>query len=202
MDLEHFVSVDRRRRRWRPKPIALVILGVGLLLVVAALVYGIFNVSRAVSVGGVSFPAFGFGNTADPTSTPTPTERYPVTWNVRLARDEDGRLIGVVDDQVVIEAVKRDFLEAWEWAFTSTVPHNSGNLERYFAPLPEGTDDPAFRPDPKWWYGLEKAREDLARETDPGILTCVLLEDGEWKVQVKRFSTDGRRAVVRGRDGL
>ncbi len=193
-----FVSVDHRRRRWRPRPITLVVAGVVLLLVVGGLVWGISTVARATGVRPLTTGPAAGGATATP-ATGVEAEPYPVTWTVRLGRDEGGRLIGVVDDPAVVEAVRRNFLEAWEWAFASTTPHNPADLERYFAPVPEGVDDPVFRPDPVWWYGLEEAREDLKREGPPGILRRVVLEGGEWEVRVERFSTDGTVVFVRGR---
>lgn len=193
-----FVSVDRRRRRWRPRPISLVIASVVLLLVVGGLTWGISTVARATGVRPLDTGPTTVGATAVPT-TEVEAEPYPVTWTVRLVRDEEGRLVGVVDDPAVVEAVRTGFLEAWEWAFASTTPHNPADLERYFAPPPEGVDDPVFRPDPGWWYGLENAREDLAGKANDGILARILLDGGQWTIQVVHFSTDGRLAVVRGK---
>ncbi len=195
MNLEEFVSVDRRRRRWRPKPIALVIIGVVLLLVVGGLAWGIHTVTRATAVRPLATAPAAGAATATPGGG-AETEPYPITWTVRLDRDGDGRLIGVVDDPAVVEAVRRGFLEAWEWAFASTTPHNPADLERYFAPVPEDVDDPAFRPDPVWWYGLDRATEDLQRESNQGLLRRSVLEGGEWSVEVTHFTTDGSMAVV------
>ncbi|HEC35826.1 MAG TPA: hypothetical protein ENI39_04755 [Anaerolineae bacterium] len=199
MDLENLVSVDRRRQRWRLRPITLVIAGVALLLVVGGLVWGISTVSRATGIRPPAAVPAAADTASSPAAETVGAELYPITWTVRLARDESGRLVGVMDDPAVMEAVERSFLDAWEWAFTSAVPHNPGDVERYFAPLPEGVDDGAFRPDPVWWYGLAAAEEDLQRESTQGLLRRSVLEGGSWNVEVARFSTDGSRAVVAAR---
>jgi hypothetical protein len=104
-----------------------------------------------------------------------------------------------VADPAVHAAVESGFLAAWEWAFQPDGPQDPADLGRVFAPLPEGAGDPAFGPDAGWWYGLEGARAALEQDALRGTLTRVSLEGGAWELEVLRFSTDGRRAVVRGR---
>lgn len=203
-------SVDPRRRRWRPRPIALVILGIALLVIVGGLAWGISSIRRAAAIAPIatSTPTAvsstnavtdATGDAVSPIATPTVTVTHPVTWTVRLGRDPEGRIVGVVTDPAVRQAVKQDFLEAWEWAFQSESPHNAADVERYFAPLPQAADDPIFQPDAQYWYGLESAHEDLERESNQGVLTRASLSGGAWNVAIERFSTDGKRAVVRGR---
>ena len=191
MDIRDLVSVDRRRRRWRPKPIAVMILVVAGLLLVGLAAWGASQISRAQEVQPL---------VVDATSTPTPaTSAHPVTWSVRLDRDADGKLIGRVDDPAVKQAIVDGFLEAFGWTFQSEVPHNPADAGRYFAPLPEGTGDWVFEPDQGWWFGLEHVQEMVERERDPGVLSVLILKDGAWRVEIVRFSTDGRLAVVKAR---
>lgn len=201
MKLEDLVSVDRRRRRWRPKPIAWVILVIIGLLLIGALAWGVSHITRAVAVDPVATPASPrvsgqAGGEVDATVTPM-AETYPVTWTVRFGRDAEGQVIGIVDDPAVQEAVRQGFLEAWEWLWASRTPHNLADLETYFAPLPS-TQDPAFQPAQSWWYGLETTEDYIEEMSASHTLPRVALADGEWEIQIERFSTDGRLAVVRG----
>jgi hypothetical protein len=178
----------------------LVIIG---LLLIGALAWGVSHITRAMAVQPMATPASpsAVEETAgeDGFTTAPAEEPYPVTWTVRLGQDAHGRAIGIVTDPAVHEAVREGFLEAWEWAFRSESPHNAVDVERYFAPLPEGVDDWVFQPDARYWYGLERVIADLDRENDEGILTHVSLEGGAWVIEITRFSTNGARAVVRGR---
>lgn len=202
MKMRDMFSVDRRRRRWKPKPIALVILGVALLVIVSGLVWGISRIRRGAPIAPVSTssPGPSPGETtieSAPTAivTPTVTAAHPVTWTVRLDRDPEGRIVGVVADPAVQQAVRQDFLEAWEWLFASQTPHNLDDLDLYFAPLPP-SDDPVFQPGTQWWYGLGTVEEDLTQWENTGLLPQTVVEDGSWDVAISRFSTDGARVVV------
>ena len=150
-----FVSVDSRRRRWRLTPFAEVTLVVVLLLLLACALWVQAQIRRAMAVVPLPSPtptavaavAGGEESTIAPTvavATPTATSvpAFPPTWEVRLARDGDGRPIGVVDDPAVLEAVRQAFLDTWTWLWQPDVPQNPESLEYYFAPLPT-TDDPS-----------------------------------------------------------
>lgn len=190
MNLRDFLSVDRRRRRWRLKPLAVMILVVAGLLLGGLAAWGVSRITRAQEVQPLVVDA-------TPIPTPTSASGHPIAWTVRLERDADGNLIGRVDDPRVVQVVVDDFLEAFAWAFQSEVPHNEADATRYFAPRPKDTGDWVFEPDPQWWFGLEDMQEMLDRERDPGVLSVLVLKGGAWKVEIVRFSTDGARAVVR-----
>lgn len=200
MRLEDLVSVDRRRRRWRLRPIALVILGVVGVLLVASLAWGFSRIKRAMAIRPVptpvaTLPAAEGGDTI-PTSVPEP---YPVTWDVRRGQDAEGRAVGIVSDPAVREAVVRGFLEAHDWVYRSESPHNLDVVGRYFASLPEGSADWVFQPDEGWWLGLESVQADIATQSEQGVLLRTVTAGGEWDAEIERFSTNGKRAVVRAR---
>lgn len=189
---DYLISEDTARGRRRLKPIAWVIIIVTILVLVAAVAWGISQITR--SFGPAPLPT-ATPSGGEPTTTPTPTPAYPIDWDMELGRDEQGRLIGIVDDPAVLQALQDDFLEAWHWLWASETPHNLDDLPYYFAPLPDiDRVDPAFESGGEWWYSLETTQEHLR----PSTTDIIRFEGGEWNVEVVRFLPEGYAAVVRG----
>jgi len=102
-------------------------------------------------------------------------------------------------DPAVLAEMREDFLEAWEWLYSSQTPHNLDDLSDYFAPLPENVDDPAFQPGTTWWYSLEVVRSELQADAEVGLLWRIITQDGAWVVSLESHASDNSWVVVQGR---
>jgi hypothetical protein len=166
------VSVDKQRKKITVTPTGWVVIAVAGLLVVAGVGWGVWKITKGVSVQPLA-AAPEVAPTVEPTAVPTVVE-------------DEGDTVPDLTQVEELARLREHFLEAWMWRHSSEVPHNLDEIGFWFAPFPSGIDDPLFQPGGEWWDSFETVRAALDEDASEGRLWRVVVTDGEWETVLER----------------
>jgi hypothetical protein len=166
------VSVDKQRKKITVTPTGWVVIAVVGLLVVTGVGWGVWKITRGVSVQPLA-AAPEVVLTVEPTVVPAVVE-------------DGGNAVPDLTEVEELAQLREHFLEAWTWFYAPELPHNLEDVGYYFAPIPSERTEAVFRPGIEWWFGIEEIRQDITADAEAGLLWRVMVDGGDWRVMLQQ----------------